>query len=272
MKRGIVQAKEYVLPEEAMPGKTKLGDFSMLLHGEKKIGKTALASRFPGAFFFKFEPGEGDRALHGVDILDWTDFRGYSRAFTKSTKFKTAIIDTVKVAYDLCLKYVCTKMGVDHPSDEGYGKGWDAVKKEFTDTMMPLHRGSRGPIYIGHSEEKEIKRLDGTSNHKIVPGVSKAVRDFVDATVDIIAYATYDAKGRRVLQLTGSDHVVAGHRCREHFVGVSQISMGRNEDEAYQNFVKAFNISGGDRDVQVVDESRGDDEPVARRVIRRVRK
>ena len=267
-------AKVYTLPTEPTVRKKTIADYSMLFHGAKKIGKTLVAAEFPRAYFFQFEPGEGDSPIMGNTIQTWEDFKGYSKELIRnSQKYGPAVLDTAKIAYELAKKYICKKMGIDDPGDEGYGKGWGAVNREFNETMLALMNRGRGTIFISHSEEKEIKFLDGSASDMIVPNLPKGAREFCEAIVDIWAYFAYDEKDNRIIQIRGNANLAAGHRLQTHFCGISRIPMGNSPREAYTNFMKAFNTGpklGTLAPGTNAEMEKGGDAPKPATVVRRV--
>ena len=94
-KTAPVEAEDISLPTELTKRMTRFGDFSLWLYGERKIGKTTLASLFPDAFFLFTEPGGKDLELMSRPVTNWKTFTGYVKLLEKDTRFKTVIVDTV---------------------------------------------------------------------------------------------------------------------------------------------------------------------------------
>jgi len=178
---------------------TKLGDYSMLIFGEKKIGKTTLAARFPKAHFLMTEPGGKSLRIHKGDIPHWRHFLKYLELFEQDPKgFETIVIDTVDELYNLCFKYMCEeKLLIEHPHDENdYGKSWGKIKEEFTSSMRRLFILPMGCIIISHAEEREINTLSGGKFNRLVPTMAKQANEFLTGIIDIWAYYGYDGQDR----------------------------------------------------------------------------
>ena len=89
--------------------------------------------------------------------------------------------------------------------------------------------------------EKEIKTSDGDSHHRMVPTLSGQAYEILAGMVDIMVYYKYELNGGRTLIVKGSDSIAAGTRTERNFLGITKIPGGRSPQEAYSNFVKAFN-------------------------------
>jgi hypothetical protein len=232
------------LPSQKSIPSTDLGNYSMLLYGMKKIGKTSLASKFPEAIFLMTEPGAKALSVYQVSVKSWAEFKGYVKLLSEDEKFQTVVVDIVDNLYAQCFEYVCQKLAIEHPSEEKWGKGWGDIKKEFITEIMALAQCGKGIIFVSHAMEKEVKQRNGDSYHMIAPTMANQAKEVLEGLVDIWAYYTYENK-ERVLVIKGSDHIGAGHRIENKFrytdgTAVEEISMGKSAGEAHKNFVKAF--------------------------------
>lgn len=232
------------LPKGKSKPSDSILDYSMLLFGRKKIGKTTFASQYEGALFLMCEPGGRALSIRQVAVKSWQEFKGYIDLAIEDPETRTIIVDTADFAYEYCMDYVCEKTGMTHPSDEGYGKGWKAVRKEFTGPIRKLLHSGKGVIFISHSKDDEFKTRKSETFNKIVSSMPGQAKDVLEGLVDI--WANYDYSGdKRVLIIGGNEEVDAGHRIEGRFkytdgTPVGRISMGQNPAEGYRNFVAAF--------------------------------
>lgn len=247
----ITPPKTFTLPTEKNSPSDSLSDYSILLYGAKKIGKTSFASQFPGALFFSTEPGTKALSVYSVEVGTWADFLGYIKALeTGKQKYGTIVIDTVDLAYEACFQSVCRKEGIEHPQDLAYGKGWNLVLTTFRNAIMRLFHlpGNPGIVFISHDTEKEFEDREGQKFDRIQPTMAKQALGVVEALVDLIISYQYDGR-KRIAKILGDETIVAGCRLQEdglRFIAkdgnpVEAIPMGSSSKEAFQNFLAAFN-------------------------------
>lgn len=232
------------LPKEKSEPCSSLAGYSTLIYGAKKIGKTTLASMFDKAFFLFFEPGGKALSVFGRKIKSWLEFKGYNKLLQKDKKFATVIVDTGDIMYEQGSEHVCKKLVIDHPSDEAWGKGWKAVKKEVSTEVMKLLNSGKGVIFISHSREEEIKKKGGEDYNRTSSTLPGQAKELLEGVVDIWAYYTYEGN-KRYLYIQGDDYIDAGHRIEGRFLysdgtPIQKIPMGKSKEEAYRNFVLAF--------------------------------
>lgn len=232
------------LPTQKSQPCSTLEELIIFLYGREKIGKSALLSHFEDALFIMFEPGAKALSIFKVECLTWVDFKAYIKLLHADTRYRTIVIDTIDICYRLCLEYVIKfKLAGQHPSEEKYGKGWDALKDEFQKTIAEIGKLGKGVVFISHDTEREIKKLGGGAYDVICPSLANAARNIIEPMADIFAYYHYDADGKRKLKIVGDSESMGGTRVKEagFFKGVDEIDMGSSSLEAYNNFVAAFN-------------------------------
>ena len=237
----------YSLPTKPSEPKESMEEFIMLIYGQKKIGKTSLLSHFDNPLFLMFEPGGKSLKIYQESMTSWLKFTRFADLIVKDTKFKTIIIDPADLTYDACMHHVCKEMGIDHPADAGYGKGWEAVKKEFVKQIMKIAMSGKGLVFVSHQVEKKIELRDGKSYDFKTNTMSGQAKGVIEGLVDI--WCNYDYDGRkRFLTILGDDFIDAGHRVDEVLPAfrytngkrVRRIDMGNSSKEGYDNFMKAF--------------------------------
>jgi hypothetical protein len=262
--------KNYKLPTTMSEPVDDLGKVLILIHGERKIGKTSMSARAPKNLLMATEIGYRGLRVIPEDIEDWRKAEVVRRALKKDKSFKTITVDTVDILYKLCEDYTCRDLGVKDLTDVEYGKGWRECRKRFEAYLNALAVTGKGVILLSHSTEQEIKKRNGDTYTRITSSMAKQAREIVDGMVDIWGYFSYDGD-RRVLVIQGDDLISAGHRFEERFRTpdgrvLKQIDMGRNPEEAWKNFTDAFHnryTPNNDEDVMAEEE---DEERPAKKV------
>lgn len=238
--------QDYRLPTVESEPLERLEDFSFWIYGPPKIGKTTLTQQFRGVIHGMAEDGAKALRLFKFDIDEWQAAVAFLKLVRKTTKFGNVTIDTVEALYKYCWDYHLTKMELEHPSDGDYGKGWDGVNRPFRHLLRGfLGLRDKGAILVSHAVRGERKTADGDEIEDIHPNMSGKVLEEVAGMIDVIGYYHF-RRGARVLQIRGTDEVMAGCRLEENFryddgTPVTYIPMGDGKAEAYENFLAAFN-------------------------------
>ena len=240
-----MEEEKLELPDARSVPSDSLFDYSILIYGKKKIGKTTLMAQADCALFLMCEPGGKALSIRQVAVTSWSKLEGYIDLAIADPKTKVIIVDTADFCYEYCLADVCEKKAIDHPSDEEYGKGCNAVRAEFTRVIKKLLHSGKGVVFISHSKDKTFKSRKSEEYSKVESSMPGQAKDILEGLVDIWANYDYDGK-RRVLIIGGSDEVDAGHRIEGRFMypsgePIERIPMGRSPKEGYRNLVQAFN-------------------------------
>lgn len=240
------------LPDEVNQPSDSLADYSVLIYGAKKIGKTSLCARFPDTFFMACEPGTKGLKVYTRPVRNWDEFIGYIDLLEKDKRFKTVVVDTIDMAYEYAFSYICKKKMINHPHEEDdYGATWKEITEAFRGAVLRLISLPKGVIFTSHDVEKEIELRDGSKIDRVQPTMAKSAMGVVEALVDIIFNYSYDGS-KRIIRLDGRQDLVAGNRVEEHFIKkggycttpgdrVVTVSMGNTAEEAYLNLMDAFN-------------------------------
>jgi len=230
------------LPTKKSEILTDLKSYLVLIFGLPKTGKTTLAAQFDDPLFLELEPGTKSLSVYRKPIKKWKTFIETVDDLEKEKgRFKTVVVDTFAKLHDLCQEHVCKELGVDHPADAPYGKGFNMVDQEFNRGMNRITMTGRGIVLICHEEAKDVEQRDGSVKNMVVPKASKQARDYINRCVDLIAYYHYGKDGKRYIRVQGNDEIMAGNRIDGHFLNVRKFYAGESAREAYKNFLAAFN-------------------------------
>lgn len=226
-----------VLPTELSKPKTKLSDLVFYFYGRPKIGKTSLALRFPQALLLAFEPGAKTQECYQIPIKNWAEFRETVALLKKDKRFETVVLDTADLAFAYCDKFCCAELGVTDRADANWGKGWNAVKKEFTTQILALANTGRGIVFTSHQAQEPYKDHNGKDKTRIVPSLRDKGAYIMGCIVDVWAPLLDAEGGKRLLQVRGNEFVEAGQRLNpdvfKHFCSLTSIDLGNSAAEAY---------------------------------------
>lgn len=248
-----------VLPTKENIPPSKLSDYTLLIYGRKKAGKTSLCSKMPNPFFISTEPGTKALRVRAANVKTFKDI--LSILTQLEAKFKagekycdTLVWDTIDLVYEMAFDHVCKTKMINHPSEEkDYGQTWREISSEFRSAVLRSLRLGCGVVFLSHDTEKEVEvpdglDEDGTPKVKAVMRrtptmVAKALNE-IEGLVDVIGFYEYDG-ARRCLHIAGREDLVAGCRCEENFLTpggerVLSVPMGDSAQEAVDNLQSAF--------------------------------
>lgn len=166
-----------------------------LIYGAPGIGKSTLFSRFPNALFLYTDPGLSFITAFKHPIDKWSAFKDAVKELSTQAKpqYGIVIVDTIDLLWAQCVDYVCKARGIEHMSDEAWGKGYDIVEREFKvpiQQLCMLKSKGCGVAFISHAMEIEIRgRIVKTS--KVVPTMAKKARSIIMPLCDVIGYCGF---------------------------------------------------------------------------------
>ncbi len=244
------------LPTKMLEPVNNMNNYSFLFHGEKKVGKTSTVLEAGNVLFLQHDPPQTALKRFEIYCSDWRTFKTALRLLEKECKkakpiYEHVCIDGADRWYGNCLKYVCEKRGIDHPQDEGYGKGWSAVRTEFDEAVSRVLSLPLGRWFISHSSWKEQELRDGRTVDRLLPRLPGQAEEILNGAVD--AWFAWDAEGRdghRVLILQGDEVTGAGHRidtedaphfrCARTGKPIKKLILGDSPRSSYETLVAAF--------------------------------
>lgn len=168
-------------------------DYSMLVYGPQKMGKTWGANTWPEPLFLATEPGhKGIEAMiaecYTWDTLAATVDEAVAMCRAKKAPFKTIILDTLDSAYQLAEAKVIQETGATSIMDgkNTWGKGTKRAVSKVLSLVKELLSCGFPVILIGQEYRETMKEPDGTESTKIVP-LPKQIRE-ISGMVDVLAH------------------------------------------------------------------------------------
>lgn len=236
------------LADTPVPAETDFNKLTILIHGDRKIGKTSILSQFPDPYFLMFEPGANFLKLRRSACNDWDTFLRTLDALERKPKgyAQNYVLDTGFKMYEHCFRWTIKDLGLDDIRDDAWGNGWSKVNENFLTANERILALGGGYFATAHTETVEYKKRNGETYTKNVTELSKQARKWFTSFVDVIAYFTYDHMGKRIMHIRGDSEIEAGCRPPNHFKytdgsEIQKIQMGGNPQVAYQNFINGFN-------------------------------
>ena len=191
----------------------------VLLYGKPKSGKTTAPCSFPDAVLLAFEKGYNAIGnAYPFDINKWSEFKMALRDLEdprSKERFKTVIIDTVSICWEMCEKFICQQNGVQKIGDIPWGGGYTACKKEFETSIRRITQLGYGVVLIAHSASRVEKTADGSDIEIISPDLPKRAAEVCNGIVDIIGYIGNewkDGERKRWLYTRETPTLFAGSR------------------------------------------------------------
>lgn len=206
---------------------------------EPKWGKTTWATRFPDSVLLAFEQGHSFIEAHKIIMDAWhtkspevyqdgdgihhMTFLHAIDIICASDRFETVVIDTADMMAKMCLDFNLRLLGIKHPSDLDFGKGYEtALNTPFRQAVGKIIKSGRGVVFITHTETKDARFSSGTKTRKecTLPG---GVVKFVIPQSDVVLHGKFGImnnttkKRDRILVTEGSDDMLAGARVQGKF-------------------------------------------------------
>lgn len=254
--KGLPLTVDVELPTKMLKPKNKLENYSFLFHGIKKVGKTTTVLEAERVLFFQHDPPQNAYERFEIYCPDWRTFKTGLRKLEKECKKKKPLYNNVCIDgadrwYSNCMKYVCEKLVIDHPSDEGWGKGWKAVHTEFDDAVNRILSLPLGRWFISHSSWKEQELRDGRTVDRLLPRLTAQAEEILNGAVDAwFAFDIEGSDGKRVLILQGDEVTGAGHRidtesaphfrCARTGKPIKKLMLGDSPRSSFDTLMAAF--------------------------------
>lgn len=188
-----------------------------LIYGDPKVGKSTLASQFPNPIFLATEPGLANIECYQMEITTYQELIEVGQLLKKGDhSFETVVLDTIDVMGDIVQDFTCAQLGIDHPADAGYGKGWYELRKKLMGALTSFSMLGMHLVMVSHSKE----RIDegGDTGMKILPALTGKLAESVMGFADVIFYCQAridDGNVIRTISTQGCNLLIAGTRYPE---------------------------------------------------------
>lgn len=177
-----------------------LHDYVICLYGKKAIGKTTLASQFPGAIVGQLEEGRKNLKIRQYTLdQGWNQTRDFIEACTEDDTVETVVIDTIDKLYEQVLAYECDAAGITDPGDvDDYGATWRKIAVKMNEALNSVRDAGKGLVVLSHEQGRKVKVRSGEPYDEIEPSCQKAPRRWIEEACDIVLYYHYHEKERAI--------------------------------------------------------------------------
>lgn len=240
------------IPTEPNQPPENLHDYIVLLYGAKGIGKSSLAACNPDSLTLMLEPRRRNLRIRQIpndqqpEPLDsWAVLKSYFDLACSDSSVQTLVIDSVDVAYSLCMEHICNELGITHPNQRSGGEGWNALAREFESTIKAVASTGKGLWLTSHARNHTVDEVVAANRFACcMPTCTPACFKFLKQICDFIFYyGYYDRK--RAITVRGEGIVEAGSGLETRFLDpegdpLYTFHVGSPAQQAYQDLLDAY--------------------------------
>lgn len=215
-----------ILPQNKRRELTIANKKKIWLYGSPFSGKSTLVDNFPDLLVLSTDGNVGNITAPYLLIKDevtqngreinrkygWEVFKDIiSELELKQNDFKSISIDLLEDLREMCRVYMYAKLGIQHESDAGFGKGYDIIKTEFLSTIKRFFNLNYDNLIVVSHEDvsKSITKKDGSQITRIAPNLQEALATKVAGMVDLVGRVIAYTDTDRVISFK-TDHVIFG--------------------------------------------------------------
>lgn len=162
-------------------------------YGPEGVGKTTLASQFPGVVFIDTEGSTNSFDVARLPSpTSWEMLKAEVQdVIDNASDVGTLCIDTADWAEKLCSRAVCEKAGKSCVEDFGYGKGYVYIAEEFgrlLDLLTQLTEKGVNVVLVAHAQQRRVDLPDQMDSYdsytlKCSKQVSPMIKEWADAVI-----------------------------------------------------------------------------------------
>lgn len=234
------------LPTKMNIPSENIADYTLFIAGDKKVGKTSLASQFPDHYIMEFEPGNASHlCCRHTDIHSWKEACDLIEEIKANPTYcKTLIIDDVPSLYRYCYQHARKLLRLGKIDKDNFDV-WRTTRLEMTDLFQTILKLPVGKIFTAHTVITPVEDRHGNTYSQLAAALSNQCREIIMGPMTLSGVMQFTEGGKRTLIIEGDNFVQAGHGFANNFTWKGQrlkeIPLGRSPQQGYENFMAAFN-------------------------------
>lgn len=221
-------------------------NFSMLLYGEHKVGKSKLCSMIPGHFILGCSPKNLDHlTARYVYIEEFEEaIKILSSIEEGIISCDAVIIDELDALYQLCRLYYRNKLNIVKDTDKDTYALYRCTLDKFSMLLLSLRKLGK-TIIVTLNEDIETYSTLNSELQRYGCRATKQLREILEGKFTVWARMSTEFNGSRSIQVEGNPGLKAGNGYENHFrfegKRLKKFSLGNDPEECYNLFLAAFN-------------------------------
>ena len=169
----------------------------VVIYGAEGIGKTTLASNFPGALFIDTEGGTAHMDIRRIEKpSSWDGLVDLvSEVAATPGICKTLVLDTADWAEQTCIADTCAKYKKAGIEEFGYGKGYTYVAEEFARLLAACDKviaAGMNMVITAHAKMRKFEQPDEMGAYdRWEMKLSKQVAPLLKEWCDMLLFCNY---------------------------------------------------------------------------------
>ena len=145
----------------------------MVLYGEPGVGKSVFASKAPKPFFittdgnYEWLEEFGAKPEAHKEVSSWSEAKALFK--DEFENYETIVLDLTEDLFKWCEYEYCQRNKIEHLSDMGYGKAYDATRNAFFVEISKLLSKDKHIIMIMHGYSEITKDRRGVEHVRYLP-------------------------------------------------------------------------------------------------------
>ena len=168
-----------------------------VIYGTEGVGKSTLASQFPGALFLDVEGGTDHMDVRRIEKpATWPELVSIVNEVAKNPEVcQTLVLDTADYAESMCIANILKKYNQKSIESFGYGKGYTYIGEEWQklmDAFNAVINAGMNVTVIAHAKQRKIELPDqtGSFDHWEMK-LTKQVAPLLKEWADLLLFCNY---------------------------------------------------------------------------------